>query len=135
MTEQEKWKMTVQYMQQVRVNYHLLRTDGSGRNIRRLQRMNVLLKWQEVIMRTYMKLKDRKGKSSARARHDWLVARAIELTVFEQAEGEMLRRNLCGSRLHTESYVLRMQEAAVQAVKEEAEECGLFDGWMNRNLR
>lgn len=128
MTEQEKWRMTVQYMQQVRANYHLLRADGSGRNVRRLQRLNVLTRWQEVIRRAYMKLKDRKGKSSARARHDWLVARSIELMVFEQTAWEEVRQNLSGGRSHTQQYALRFQEAAIQAIKEEAEVCGLFEG-------
>ena len=62
----------------------------------------------------------------ARARHDWLVARTIELMIFSDAGGEALRNHLTGPRALNQRYVDGMAEAAVKAVEAAAEEAGLF---------
>ena len=130
MTAQEKWMTTIRCMELVRANYHLLRGDGAYRtgDLRRRRRLRALEKWMEAIDKAYGELRMRRGKSQARARHDWLVARAIELMVFDNAGGEALRTHLSGPRPLNQRYVDGIAEAAVKAVEKAAEEAGLLRG-------
>ena len=128
MTAQEKWMTTIRCMELVRANYHLLRSDGGCRagEIRRRRRIRALERWLEAIDRAYAELRVRRGKSQARARHDWLVARAIELMVFDNADGKALRTHLSGPRPLNQRYLDGIAEAAVKAVEKAAEEMGLL---------
>ena len=125
MTAQEKWVMTIRYMQQVRANYVHLKRDGRVKMGRR-QRNQRLSQWMEVIEAVYHQLREKKGKSSARARRDWLIARTIEIMVFKGAMNLNMRTDLTGPRPLTRSYVDSLAEAAILAIEEKAEEAGLL---------
>ena len=125
MTAQEKWVMTIRNMQQVRVNYRLLcreRKLKMGRGPRHPR----LMKWLEAVEAAYTALRSRKGKSAARARKDWLIARTIEMMVFEGGKSG-LKTGLTGQRrVLSQQYVDRMAEEALRMIMKEAWEAGLL---------
>lgn len=124
MTAQEKWVMTIRYMRQVRANYTRLNRDRKKMGGR--QRNQKLYQWLEAIEEVYRQLRSRKGKSSARARRDWLVARSIEIMVFNGEMNLNMRTDLAGPRPLTRSYVDALEEAAILAVEAQAEKMGLL---------
>lgn len=128
MTTQEKWMTTVRWMELVQANYHLLRAGGAPRpgDMRRRRRLRMLEKWLEAVEQAHAELRVRRGKSQARARRDWLIARAIELMVFDQAGTTALRTHLSGPRPLNQRYVDGIAEAAVKAVEAAAEASGLL---------
>ena len=124
-TAQEKWVMTIRNMQQVSVNYRLLcreRKLKMGRGPRHPR----LMKWLEAVEAAYAALRSRKGKSAARARKDWLIARTIEIMVFSSDRNLNMRTDLTGPRALTRQYVDSLAEAAVLAIEAEAEKRGLL---------
>lgn len=125
MTAQEKWVMTLKCMQLVRVNHALLLRERKLRMGRR-QRHVRLMKWLEAIEAVQAELKKRSGKSAARARHDWLLARAIEIMVFRGELDLDMRTDLAGPRPLSKKYVDSLAEAAVRAIEAKAEEMGLL---------
>ena len=125
MTAQEKWEMTIRNMQQVRMNYGLLcRERKLKMGCRR--RHPGMMKWLDAIEAAYKALRCRKGKSAARARKDWLIARTIEIMVFSCDKNLNMRTDLTGPRPLTRQYVDSLAEAAVLAIEEEAEKRGLL---------
>ena len=124
-TTQEKWTATLRYMQLVRANYRNLKQDGRVK-IGRRQRNEQLLKWKEVIESVYGRLRSREGKSMARARRDWLVARTIEIMVFRSREQMNMRTDLTGPRPLNRSYVDALAEEGIKAIVEQAEKAGLL---------
>lgn len=126
MTAQEKWVMTIRYMQHVRVNYKHLKQDGRVK-IGRRQRNQRLSRWLEAIETVYERLRSRKGKSMARARKDWLIARTIEIMVFSGDQNLNMRTDLTGPRPLTRSYVDSLSEEAILAIEAQAEEMGLLE--------
>lgn len=128
MTEREKWEMTEKYMKLVSANY-LLVLKGfreKSRNMQRRQQLARLRRWLSVIEVTLERLKRKEGKSPAKARHDWLVARTIEMMVREQASDEDLREYLTGPRRLNSRFTKGMREEGIRAVKAVAEESGLL---------
>ena len=125
MTAQEKWTATLRYMQLVRANYMQLKRDGRVK-IGMRQRNQKLMKWLEVIESVFRQLRSREGKSMARARKDWLIARTIEIMVFKSKENLNMRTDLTGPRPLSRSYVDALAEEAVRAIAEQAEKAGLL---------
>ncbi len=128
MTRQDQWVMTVNCVKLVRANYRLLREGGSLRatGVRRRQ-LRRLGRWLTVIDGVYAGLRRQRGKSGARARQDWLIARTIEMMVYDNADGERMRRHLAGPRMLNEQYVGRLTDAAIREIQAAAEEAGLFE--------
>lgn len=128
MTEQEKWATTERYMRLVRANYPLICRDETGQrgSAPRRQQAARLKSWLSAIELACEKLKSKEGKSQARARHDWLVARTIEMIVREQVSDEALRLHLTGPRKLNRRYTDEMREEGLRAVKAAAEACGLL---------
>jgi hypothetical protein len=127
MTAQEKWIMTIRYMEMVRANYHLLHEcRPSAAEIRYARRMHGLRKWREAIDAAYRKLREKRGKSAARARHDWLVARMLELMVFDAASDQMIRHSITPGKTVHQRYADALKESAVRAVMLSAEGMGLL---------
>ena len=128
MTALEKRLITERYMRLVRENYHILRTDGRARPLKRRRGLRSLEKWLTVIEEVCASLRSRSGKSAARARHDWLIARTITIWVFGEGSEASLQTQLTGPRTLNRRYVDGMMEAAVRAIEEAADEAGLLDG-------
>lgn len=128
MTAQEKWVMTIRCMETVRANYHMLRGDKPPAriDIRRRQRIRSLYKWRDAIDDAYRRLRSRRGKSAARARHDWLTARMLSLMVYEAASPQTIRVSLAPGREVHERFSDALMQCAIKAVVESAEEKGLF---------
>ena len=128
MTAQEKWVLTIRCIEAVRANYHLLRERElpARIDVRRRQRIRSLSKWRDAIDDAYRALRSRRGKSAARARHDWLVARMLALMVYEAASPQTIRRSLSPGREVHERYSDALGEYAIKAVVESAEKRGLF---------
>ena len=126
MTKHEKWTMTLQRMQLVRRHYLLLRSSCRHPGAAQ-RRLRALEPWLTVVDRTILRLKDRRGKSGARARQDWLIARTIEMLIYENAEEEQLRLYLTGQRALSLAYVRKLAVQAALALQEEADSAGLFD--------
>ena len=126
MTSQEKWVTTLRYMQQLRLNYSRLKRDGRVKPGGR-QRNQRLTRWLEAVEEVYRRLRSREGKSMARARKDWLIARTIEIMVFNGEMNLNMRTDLAGPRPLTRSYVDALAEQAILAVEAQAEEMGLFE--------
>lgn len=128
MTEQEKWETTERHMRMVSANYMLvLKGDnGRNRNFLRRQQLTRLRRWLSAIEVACERLRRREGKSSAKARHDWLVARTIEMTVHERVTDEELRAHLTGPRMLNRRFTEEMRAEGVRAVKAAAEEAGLL---------
>lgn len=117
----------MQYMSRVQKNYWLLkRKGGKGAQTRRSERYRLLADWLEVIENTFRALRRREGKSSARIKHDWLMARTLELMVFDGADREKIRQALSWPRPVTYGYVEALVKDAVGAVAEKAQEAGLI---------
>lgn len=129
MTEQEKWDVTERYLRLVRANYTLLLKEERGRGGSALHRrqMNRLKRWLSAVETAREQLKRKEGKSSAKARRDWLVARTLEMTVIEQASDEELRMHLTGSRKLNRRFTDDMRREGIRAVKTVAEAFGLLD--------
>ena len=125
MTAQEKWVTTIRNMQQVRVNYKLLCRERKLKMGSR-RRHPVMMKWLEAIEEAYRELRARRGKSAARARKDWLVARTIEIMVFSSEKNLNMRTDLTGPRPLTRQYVDSLAAEAVRAIEAKAEEKGLI---------
>ena len=125
MTTQEKWVLTNRNIQQVRVNYGLLMRERKMKMGKR-HRHPKLMKWLEAIEEVHRALKSRGGKSAARARRDWLIARTIEIMVFSSNGNLNLRTDLTGPRPLTRQYVDSLAEAAVRLIEAEAEKRGLL---------
>ena len=125
MTAQEKWVMTIRNMQQVRANYRLLCRERKLKMGRGPQHPR-LMKWLEAVEAAYAALRSRKGKSAARARKDWLIARTIEIMVFSSDRNLNMRTDLTGPRALTRQYVDSLAEAAVLAIEAEAEKRSLL---------
>lgn len=125
MTAQEKWVLTIRYMQLVKANYEQLRQDRRVK-IGRQQRNQKLSKWLTVIESVYRRLRSREGKSMARARKDWLVARTIEIMVFSGKANLNMRTDLTGPRPLSRSYVDALAEEAIRTIAAQAEEAGLL---------
>lgn len=127
MTRFERERATIQYMNKVRKNYWLLkRKGGKGAQARRSERYRLLADWLEAIENTYRALRRREGKSAARMKHDWLVARTLELMVFDGADREKIRQALSWPRPVTEQYVDALVEDVIRAIEEKAQEAGLL---------
>ncbi len=124
MTRQEKWVMTIRCMELVRSNYHLL--HGSAPSMRHARHRHTLLKWKAAIDDAYKMLRERKGKSAARARHDWLVARMLTLMVYEAEDSGAIRCSLSPGRTVHQRYADALSESAIMAVMESAEKMGLI---------
>lgn len=90
------------------------------------QRMHNVIKWKEAIDNAYRALREKRGKSAARARHDWLIARMLELMVYEAADDRAIRRSLAPGRVVHQRYADALSEAAIKAVMESAERLGLL---------
>ncbi len=125
MTAQEKWVMTMQYMELVRANYHLLHERAA--DIRHARRVQGLRKWREAIDRAYRKLREKRGKSAARARHDWLVARMLELMVFDAASEQAILCSITPGKTVHQRYADALRESAIKAVVQSAQEMGLLE--------
>lgn len=125
MTAQEKWAATIRYMQLVRANYVALKRR-SGPKMGSRQRLGVQRKWFETIERVYARLRCREGKSAARAKHDQLVARTIEMMVFDQMRISDMRTQLTVRRTHTKEYIDRLAEEAILEIEAQAERDGLI---------
>ncbi len=129
MTEQEKRQKTMRYLRLIRTNYRILKRreetvdDLSDKN----RRETTQIRWLMAAEAASRLLKDKEGKSRARVRHDWLVARTLEITVFQNTSGERLRAQLAGPRMLNQRYVRQMLEEAVKAVQAAAERAGLFN--------
>ena len=128
MTAQEKWVMTIRCMEAVRANYHLLRERELPARIdlRRRQRIRGLYKWRDAIDDAYRSLRSKRGKSAARARHDWLTARMLSLMVYEAASPQTIRISLAPGRQVHERFSEALTQCAIQAVVQSAEAKGLF---------
>ena len=124
-TAQEKWIMTMRNIQQVRVNYRLLCRERKLR-MGRGHKHPRLMKWLEAIEAVHKQLKRRQGKSAARARKDWLIARTIEIMVFSCDKNLNMRTDLTGPRPLSRQYVDSLAEEAVLAIEAEAEKMGLL---------
>lgn len=119
--------MTIRYIELVRANYHLLHEKSpSAAKIRRTRSVQGLRPWKEAIDRAYRKLRDKRGKSAARARHDWLVARMLELMVFDAASDQAIRYSLTPGKTVHQRYADVMRESAIKAVEQSAQEMGLL---------
>ena len=127
MTAHEKWMMTNRYIRLVREKYPLLSRAG-GAKMGRRARNETLCRWLEVINRVHDRLRGRKGKSMARAKRDWLVARTIEMLVFERLAAVEMQQSLTGPRPVTRQYLDALIEEAVMAIRDEAETAGLLGG-------
>lgn len=129
MTEQEKRQKTMRYLRLIRSNYRLLKREEetvvelSDKN----RRVAAQIRWLTAAEEACRLLKEKGGKSRARIRHDWLVARTLEITVYQNTGGERLRAQLAGPRMLNQRYVRQMLEAAVRAVQAAAERAGLFN--------
>lgn len=128
MTEQEKWETTERYMRLVRTNYMLVLKGEQGRSgsILRRQQLTRLRRWLSAIEVTCERLRRKEGKSPAKARHDWLVARTIQMTVHEQVSDDELRAHLTGPRMLNRRFTEEMRAEGIRAVKAVAEESGLL---------
>lgn len=126
MTVQEKRVHTEKCMRLVRENYRTLKYGRTMGDAGRRQKMHALRRWLAAIEEAYASLRQREGKSAARARHDWLVARAIELTVFDGGTQQTLCSHLSGPRMLNRRYVGAIEEAALKAIQQAAEEAGLL---------
>lgn len=115
MTLQEKYGRTIQWMRLVSANYQVLKYGGAGRRAEGDRRRTIrqLEKWLRLIEDVVKNLKRSAGKSSAKARKDRLVARVIEMAVFEQAGNEKLRLYLTGPRPLNQRYVDKLMEEAI----------------------
>lgn len=157
MTEREKWEVTKRNAQMVRQNYERLLTEyeaaagsrgqvalwgraggGSGRIARPTQdramaaialeeRLERLRGWFECIRGTYRRLSAREGKNPNLWRHQQLLARALQMYVFERADSETIVLMLSGSRRLSRQYVGRVLREALDEVRKDAERAGLFD--------
>ncbi len=125
-TAQEKWVMTIKYMQAVRANYAVLSRNSRQVKMGGRMRHQKLARWLEAAEAVYRDLRSKEGKSSARARHDWLVARTLEIMVFKGEMNLNMRRDLTGPRALNRQYVDALAEAAILAVEAKAEEMGLL---------
>ena len=127
MTAQEKYLTTVQCMRLVSANYHLIKRKSAkgGEPLAARRKLRALEKWLEAIDSAHAGLKRKAGKSMARVRKDQLVARVIEMMVFEQAGKERMRQNM-GCRPVTGRYVDGLMEEGIQAVMEAAQRKGLL---------
>ena len=124
MTRQEKWIMTIRCMELVRSNYHLL--HGNAPSMRHARQIHTIMKWKAAIDDACKALRERKGKSAARARHDWLVARMLMLMVYEAEDSGAIRRSLSPGKTVHQRYADALSESAVMAVLESAEKLGLL---------
>ncbi len=128
MTSQEKRIITEQYVRLIRENMHLLRErEGIGR-YRMRGRLRILMKWLEVINGVYRQLRRSEGKSGAKARHDQLIARTIELMVYEEGSGILSTRLTGRRRVLSKQYVDRMADEAFREIAQAAEQAGLLGG-------
>ena len=84
--------------------------------------------WFECIRGTYYRLCSREGKSPNLWRHHKLVARALQLYVFERADQETMVMMMSDSRRLSRQYVSRILSEAVNEVMKDAERAHLFDG-------
>lgn len=128
MTKQEKWTRTWQCMRLVQGHYRRLQEDADrpGLTVEQRRQYAVLKKWMQVMEEVKETLRKRTGKSAARARHDWLVAHTLDLTVFQNIDGERLRTQLTGHRPVTVRYAQDLLDQAALAVQEAAEKKGLL---------
>ena len=158
MTEKEKLDMTRLNMKRVRHQYVRLLTEleaasesrgavtswgsvggRSGRISRPTQQRAIsrielederkrMRDWFESIRATFFRLSDREGKSVNRWRHERLVARALQLYVFEKADADMMAALLSGPRTLSRQYVSGVLKEGVREVMADAEKAGLFEG-------
>ncbi len=157
MTEQEKWEMTKRNAQLIRRHYERLMTEyealsgsrgqaavwgrpgGSGGRIARPtqdramasmayeEHVKRLKGWFECLRGTYWRLIAREGKNPNLWRRQQLLARALQLYVFDRADGETMILMLSGSRRLSRQYVNRLLREALGEVMKDAERAGLFD--------
>ena len=126
MTVQEERLIVQQNVKLIRENIHLLKGRESIGRYRMRGRLRILMKWLEVIDELYKKLRSSAGKSPARAKHDRLIARTIEMMVFEGGKSG-LKTGLTGQRrVLSQQYVDRMAEEALRMIMKEAWEAGLL---------
>ncbi len=156
MTEQEKLNVTKEQIRLVRSQYRRLAMEyeavgssrgavsvwgsvgGRGGRIARPTQERALsaieleecrreiLRWFECIRGTCARLAAKEGKSPNLWRHQYQMGRALQLYVFERANGETLAMMLSGPRKLSRSYVSRVMREAVEEVMGDAERAGLF---------
>ena len=85
-----------------------------------------MLEWFECIRGTYFRLKAREGKTPNRWRHEMLLARALQLYVFERADRELLACILGMPKKLSAKRVIAILREAAQEVAQDAEKAGLF---------
>ena len=86
-----------------------------------------MLRWFESIRATYDRLKAHEGKTPNLWRHQWTLARALQLYVFERADVEAMALVLgVPKRLSRKRVIAILREAALE-VAADAERAGLFD--------
>jgi|GEM_PF-4911649 len=91
------------------------------------ERRKQLKGWFECIRGTYSRLSGREGKSPNLWRHQQLLARALQLYVFEQADCEMITMMMSGARRLSRQYVNRILNEAVNEVMADAGRAGLLE--------
>ncbi|MBO4299060.1 MAG: hypothetical protein IKS52_08950 [Clostridia bacterium] len=91
------------------------------------ERVKRMKGWFECIRGTYRRLAAREGKNPNLWRHQQLLARALQLYVFERADSELIVLMLSGGRRLSRQYVGRVLREALDEVRKDAERAGLFD--------
>ncbi len=157
LTEREKREITKRNAQLVRLSYERLLTEyeaatnsrgmvatwgrvgGRSNKIARPtqdralaamafeEHMRETMGWFECIRGTVRRLNAREGKSLILRRRHVMLARVLQLYVFEKADAEDLIMNLSSQRRVSRQYAGRMLREALDEVMKDAETLGLFD--------
>ena len=157
MTREDKWAATKRGVKMVRRNYQRYITEyevitgsqgqvapwgrvgGSGGRIScptqeramahmaQEERLKQMKDWFECVRHTCERLAAPEGKGMNLRRHQQMLARALRMYVFEQADGEMLALLLSGVRRVSSRFALRLLREAVEEVMADADRRGLFE--------
>lgn len=123
----ERISRTLFYVRKVREHYCLLqRKGGKGQQMRRQERYRLLADWLEVIENANKDLRSRAGKSAAKAKHDWLISRVIEMMIYDGMGQREMQIQLTGFRPVTAGYVETLKKEALRVIQKKAEEAGLL---------
>ncbi|MBR3504854.1 MAG: hypothetical protein IKO07_11535 [Clostridia bacterium] len=85
-----------------------------------------MLDWFECIRGTYFRLKAREGKSPNLWRHQLMLARALQLYVFERAEADLMALAMGAPKKLSRRRVIAILHEAAGEVAADAERAGLF---------
>ena len=156
MTKERRRRMALEQMKLVRYHYARLQTEyeaatgshgmvsvwgrvggGDGRIAKPTQERalsaisaedhrKAMLRWFECIRETCLRLKARGGKSAALWRHHLILARALQLYVFQQADAEVMALMLGAPKKLNRTRVTGILREAADEVAKDAEQAGLF---------